>query len=107
MRDSFEMRANIAYWTLSTPKPCAPSTSREDAPQKSYHQTALRGIGSRHIPLQFCPAQGNLSGGPFNPYTLRLTSLWDQTFLVAKTDMDRLLKASRGNQASGQTGRSS
>jgi len=73
--------------TRSAPQPSPPPSDCEDTPKEVIIRRSYAKRGFGRVPLQFCPAQGGLSGEPFNPYGLRLTPHWDQTLVMTDDDV--------------------
>ena len=86
----FEKSADVACSTRFVPQPSPPPSNGKETPRGFSISQSYAKQGFGHVPLQFCPARGDLSGESFNPYAIRLTSRGEQALVVSDADVDGL-----------------
>jgi hypothetical protein len=87
---AIEKRIDLACSARSAPQLSPPPSNGKDIPKEVIIVRSYARLGFGHVPLQFCPAQGDLSGEPFNSYVVRRTPGWERTLLVTDADVERL-----------------
>jgi hypothetical protein len=88
--ERIEKKIDFACSTRSALQLSPPISDSKDTPGEVIIKRSYAELGLGHVPLQFYPPQGDLSGEPFNPYVVRQTSSWERTLVVTKADVDRL-----------------
>jgi hypothetical protein len=84
------MRADVACSARLALQPSPPPSDGKGTPREFTICQSYAKQGFGHVPLQFCPAQGDLCGESFNPYTVRLTPRGERTLVVSDNDVDGL-----------------
>ncbi|MCJ1249923.1 hypothetical protein MMC30_007149 [Trapelia coarctata] len=85
-----EKSADVVCSTRFVPQPSPPPSNSKETPRGFFISQSYAKQGFGHVPLQFCPAQGDLSGETFNPYAIRLPSREERALVVSDADVDGL-----------------
>ena len=86
----FDKSVDVACSTRFVPQPSPPPSNGNETPRGFSISKPYAKQGFGHVPLLFCPARGDLSGEPFKPYAIRLTSRGEQALVVSDADVDGL-----------------